>query len=68
MATFSKRIRPVLKQARALDCTVERTNGGHVRITCPDGGVIFTGMTPSDPRSVKNLTAMLRRKGVELPR
>lgn len=36
----------------------------HVAFEGPDGKKIFFLLTPSDPRSVKNLMAEFRRKGV----
>ena len=37
------------------------TGRGHIKLVSPAGTVIFTGGTPSDGRSLRNLQAHLRR-------
>lgn len=55
-------VRALLKQG----CTVERTGGGHLKVTTPGGEMVYTGSTPSDLRSWLNARARLRRAGVDL--
>jgi predicted RNA binding protein YcfA (HicA-like mRNA interferase family) len=43
------------------------TGGGHLKATPPGGGApVFMPATPSDWRSLKNSTALLRRRGAVL--
>jgi predicted RNA binding protein YcfA (HicA-like mRNA interferase family) len=56
----------LLKQAEAAGCQVRNTRGGHVQIKAPGGGIVTASATPSDPRSVKNTRAQLRRAGVDV--
>lgn len=65
-----KRVRPkqlsdMLKKAEKQGCTVEFTNGGHIKITTPNGPV-FTASTGGDTRGWKNARALLRKKGLDL--
>lgn len=56
-----KALQPVLDYARQHGFRVNRTRGGHLRLSkrgCPP---VFTSSTPSDPRGVKNTLALLRR-------
>jgi hypothetical protein len=41
--------------------TVERTGGGHLRLTLPNGRFVIAPATPSDWRALDNLRAMVRR-------
>lgn len=55
--------RKLIRGLEAEGYTVDYTGGGHFRITHPQmGGPVFTGSSPSCPRSVLNLRAMLKRK------
>lgn len=40
---------------------VELTNGNHLRLTHPSGGIIHTAYSPSDHRARRNLAAHVRR-------
>jgi len=37
------------------------TGSGHLKLTDPTGAIVFTGATPSNWHSLKNLRAILRR-------
>lgn len=61
------------KEIKRIVATVEKQgwqvqeNAGHIKFFAPDGKtLICTGSTPSDCRSLKNLTARLRRSGVQI--
>ena len=41
--------------------TPTRTNGDHIRLTHTSGAIAFTGSTPGDRRSWRNLESTLRR-------
>jgi hypothetical protein len=45
--------------------TVERTGSGHVKWTSPGGQAVSTACSPSDPRTVDNDLARLRRAGLD---
>ena len=42
------------------------TNGGHIRWTLPNGGVVFSASSPSDWRATKAVERQLARKGWEV--
>ncbi len=55
-------IERVVRYAVAHDWTVERTRGGHVKLSKPGCAPVFTSFTPSDgKRSALNAIAQLRR-------
>lgn len=45
---------------------VRRTEGGHIAMTSPAGETVVCSSTPSDRRSVLNLRALLKRKGLDV--
>jgi hypothetical protein len=51
----------LLRQARARGWRVTPTRSGHYRLEHRTGGLVFASGTPSDPRSLRNLAADLRR-------
>lgn len=57
---LKKQVRQVLEQHGIPSSAVCGTRGGHIRIKL-SRCIIFTGSTPSDRRSVKNLAAQLKR-------
>lgn len=58
----SRRLREVAAIASEFGCVVRLTNGGHLRISHPDGWFVFSPSTPGDHRrDLKNLRAILRR-------
>ncbi len=60
--------RELFDKATTAGWRVERTGGNHVRLLSPDRSVppVITSSTPSDPRAIKNLRAMLRRYGLDV--
>lgn len=58
----------LLDLARQAGWVVKYLKGaGHWQLKSPDGKtIIHTGSTPSDPRSVSNFRAQLRRGGLEI--
>jgi len=48
-------------EAEAAGWTVEKTDGGHLRITAPNGHFVFASQTPSDWRAVHATRARMRR-------
>lgn len=60
--SFTREADKLWRRLRRQGFTVERTNGGHVRITHPAmHQPVFTSATPSDARSLNNVVALLRR-------
>lgn len=63
-----KDLRIMLQEADAQNFEVARTKNGHIRVTAPNGLCTVTASTPSDPRSIMNSRAELKRLGVSLGR
>lgn len=65
MTVMNRDLRRLLHAAEAQGWTI-RKGSKHFQLFSPDGETIITvGGTPSDPRTKKNLRAMLKRAGVE---
>ena len=64
----NKAVRDMVRQAVDLGCRAERTNGGHVRILGPDGGIYIMGTTAPGARNTLHLRSALKRMGVEVRR
>lgn len=65
----SKRVRDLVRKARALGCSIEWGGNGHVLIHPPDGGKptwVSATMEDKDPRAYLNARASLRRAGVDV--
>jgi predicted RNA binding protein YcfA (HicA-like mRNA interferase family) len=63
-----KPLRQIAKLAVDQGWRVETTKRNHIQFKAPDGiHIVTTSGTPSDWRSNKNLTAQLRRNGLDLP-
>jgi hypothetical protein len=62
-----KDIGDLLDAARRAGATVSKTGSGHWRITGPDGQQAVCAQTPSDARSIRNVRAEFRRKGILEP-
>lgn len=65
------RIRPkhysqLIDRAIKQGCVVTRTKNDHLKITTPNGTVVFGPMTASDVRSWRNVRATLKRQGLNL--
>jgi predicted RNA binding protein YcfA (HicA-like mRNA interferase family) len=58
-----REMRQLMRRVEKQGFTTENTNGGHVKITSPDGKPIFASSSPSDGRAIKNLISQLRRLG-----
>lgn len=62
--SFRKDVRAIIRSARRAGWSVGFTNGGHLRFHAPSGVTIYAASTPSDPRSIANLRAHLKRCGL----
>lgn len=58
---FGKGVERVVQYARDHGWHIQRTRGGHLRMTRPGLPPVFTSATPSDVRSQRNAIARLRR-------
>ena len=58
---FSKGIEQLVRYARAHHWRIERTRGGHLKLTKPGLPPVFTGYSPSDVRAQRNAIARLQR-------
>ena len=56
-------LKQVIAACERAGWVVTKTGGGHWRFRAPQGVLVFTGSTPSDPRAIANLRARLRREG-----
>lgn len=56
----------LVKKAAKKGCEVERTNGGHWRIVCPNGDVLIASFSPSNPGAYRDTLRDLRKAGVDL--
>lgn len=65
----NKEVRTVLRKLKAKGYKpkpkIKGSRRRHFCIVTP-GGPVFCSSTPSDVRAIKNLVAMLKRKGVKL--
>lgn len=58
-----REMKQFLRSLEDIGFTVEPTKNGHVKITNDNmDGPVFTSSTPSDHRSIKNITSVIRRK------
>jgi predicted RNA binding protein YcfA (HicA-like mRNA interferase family) len=53
----------LISQAETQGWRVERTKGGHLRWVAPNGKVVFSAYSASDPRSLLNHKRQLRIAG-----
>jgi len=59
-------MKKLVKTAKEQGWLIEKTENNHWMFVPPDGGrIIYTGSTPSDSRSRRNLIADLRRGGLK---
>lgn len=54
--------RDVEELALEFGCSVETTEGSHIKIAHPSGWVVFCSASPSDPRALQYVRSDLRRK------
>lgn len=55
----------IRRRLHAAGVRFRTTKAGHLKVYCP-GGIVVMPSTPSDPRSLKNAEAELRRHGVDV--
>ncbi|GEN23146.1 hypothetical protein HCU01_10950 [Halomonas cupida] len=58
---YGKGVQKVVRFAEAHNWHIERTRGGHIKLTKPGMPPVFTSYSPSDARSQRNAIALLRR-------
>ena len=58
-----KELSLLAKQAISQGWNVSKTNGGHLKWVAPTGNFFYSALTPSDPRSIKNIQRDLRVNG-----
>lgn len=56
----------LMRKLKQLDCEVDRTRGGHWKITTPNGAVVIAAFSPRAPGSVNATIQRLRKEGVPL--
>ena len=61
---MNKELAKLMKLAIRNGWRVELTKKCHIKFYVPTGGIIVSGSTPSDPRSIKNLRSQLRAGGL----
>lgn len=59
----TKEITRLAKEAIRQGWDVSKTNGGHLKWVSPSGSFFYSALTPSDPRSLKNIQRDLRVNG-----
>jgi hypothetical protein len=59
-------MKSLVRAAQDAGCEVDLSGGGHWRLKCPNGKIVFMPSSPSDFRAIRNARAMLRREGVAL--
>ena len=59
----TKEITKLAKEAIRQGWEVSKTNGGHLKWVSPLGSFFYSALTPSDPRSIKNIQRDLRVNG-----
>jgi predicted RNA binding protein YcfA (HicA-like mRNA interferase family) len=61
--TPNKDLNQLIERAEKQGWVVTVRNNNHLKWTAPNGGVVFTGFTPSDRRVTLNITKDLRKYG-----
>lgn len=51
----------LVETARNRGWSVTRSPGGHLRLTHPNGALVYTASTPSDGRAIRNIGADIAR-------
>lgn len=59
----SRGLDQILRQAKAQGVKIVWTNKGHIKMLCPNGGIVISSNTLGDARGLKNLASQLRRHG-----
>ncbi len=60
-----RELRRLAQRALARGWRIEVRGSGHLSWIPPRGRIVFTSSTPSDPRTVKNFRAQLKRAGLD---
>lgn len=58
--------RILARHAEAAGWSIELTRNNHLRWRSPDGAVVFSALSPSDRRAVRNVEKELRRAGLSI--
>jgi predicted RNA binding protein YcfA (HicA-like mRNA interferase family) len=66
MAGHRSDMRKLLNRAEKQGCTVERTGGGHWRITTPSGKKIVTSFSPKNAGAYRVTIRALKKEGLDL--
>lgn len=59
----SKELKLIISKATSQGWEVTQNKANHLRWQSPEGGVVFTALTPSDWRAFKNILRDLRKYG-----
>jgi hypothetical protein len=63
----NKDVKAFCRELERAGLTVERSGGGHYRVSTADGGIVgFVPFSPSTNRWRHNMITQLRRRGIEL--
>lgn len=60
----NKTLREMLKIAESQGATVTMRNGGHLKVTAPNGRFVFVSQTPSDIRAFPRIKRDLKNIGI----
>ena len=61
----TRELKDLMKEARAVGFTIEKTRGDHLKWIGPQGGMpYFSSATPSDNRAVHNIKSALVKMGL----
>ena len=64
---MNKDVKAFCRQLERAGLIVERSGGGHYRVSTPEGGTVaFVPFSPSTNRWRQNTIAQLRQRGIEL--
>jgi hypothetical protein len=64
---MNKDVRHLIRRCEKAGLTVERSGGGHWKVTSPEGETVATiPFSPSTNRWLENTLTQLRRRGIEL--
>jgi hypothetical protein len=63
MRSPDKELTQLMRKAETQGWVIERRRNGHFKWVSPEGHIVFTGGTHSDPRSIKNVIQELRVGG-----
>jgi hypothetical protein len=58
-----KELKELKRLAELQGWTILRTNGDHLKWISPENAIVFSALTPSDNRAIKNHKSVLKRHG-----